>query len=446
MGGMTRQLLLLWAGITVSRSVDLQKRIVRGQPCGSGERQYHVKLIGNNGTNNFLCGGSLISDRWILTAAHCKQRNMTAYVGVHPPPGKPEIITAPPEIFRDNNHRGHDIMLLRLPNPTHFPNVKLPDCNKRPHVGAMVQIAGHASTTLGPNNKRRNDRPADLQCADIGVIDRQNCRKCLQKNDPQFYQLHEYQHWFCGQSARVDISLGDSGGGVVYNHMIYGVVSFTGNGLTACHAPAAFMDVCEYMPWINGIINRPLPKAILDVHPGPGRSVYITSLPKTYKEKVNFIISKNHDIMLLKLRKAVAIKPVDLPTVEECNARKNILSFQIAGHSSTTMGPNKERGEEESNTLQCADIGVIDCKNFLNCLKTNQPDFYKKHSFQHLLCGQSSVADASPGDSGGGVVHNGKLYGVITFGGSGTHACVSPIAYMDVCEYLPWIKETAGIP
>lgn len=189
-----------------------------------------------------------------------------------------------------------------------------------------------------------------------------------------------------------------------------------------------------------------LPQAILDVHPGPGQKVTITSLPKTYKEKVNIITKKKHDIMLLKLRKPVTIAPVPLPTQQECNTRRNIRSFQIAGHSSTTMGPNNERGDDESPTLQCANIDVVSCQNFLNCLKTNQPDFYKKHSFQHLFCGQSSVADASPGDSGGGVVHNGKLYGVISFGGSGTHACVSPVAFMDVCEYLPWIKETTGIP
>ncbi|XP_034542790.1 trypsin-3-like [Notolabrus celidotus] len=188
-----------------------------------------------------------------------------------------------------------------------------------------------------------------------------------------------------------------------------------------------------------------LPKAILDVHPGPGRSVYITSLPKTYKEKVNIIIKKKHDIMLLKLRKSSGITPIALPTVQECNTRKNILSFQIAGHADRTVNLNNEPVDTESATLKCADMDAMDCQNYLNILKTKQPDFHKKHSFQHLFCGQSSVASSSPGDSGGGVVHNGKLYGVISFG-SFNPGSVNYDAFIDVCEYLPWIAEITGIP
>lgn len=44
-------------------------------------------------------------------------------------------------------------------------------------------------------------------------------------------------------------SQGDSGGGVVYKEMIYGVHS--SSGVIACAQEARFMDVCKYKDWIK---------------------------------------------------------------------------------------------------------------------------------------------------------------------------------------------------
>jgi len=33
-----------------------------------------------------------------------------------------------------------------------------------------------------------------------------------------------------------------------------------------------------------------------------------------------------------------------------------------------------------------------------------------------------------------------EIYGVISFTGSGTHACFKPAGFMDVCEYKKWIE------
>lgn len=257
---MTRLMLLfMWVGVTGSTVLDLQKRIIGGQLCQPNDRLYHVKLIVRNGNNGFFCGGSLITDQWILTAAHCWEAGWTMYavLGVHPGPGQQVKITAPPEIYTDkdsnNNLRSHDIMLLRLPRPTQIRPIALPNCQRRPKLGRKVNIAGHAATTGGPNKERTPGESTTLQCADIDIVDCQGLRNHLKNTNRFFYRKVVYQHWFCGQSPGVDVCSGDSGGGVVYQNKIYGVMSFTGDIDNICTQPAAFVDICnqQYMQWIK---------------------------------------------------------------------------------------------------------------------------------------------------------------------------------------------------
>ena len=44
-------------------------RITGGSTAARGQFPWQVALIIDSGS---FCGGSLISDRWVLTAAHCK--------------------------------------------------------------------------------------------------------------------------------------------------------------------------------------------------------------------------------------------------------------------------------------------------------------------------------------------------------------------------------------
>ncbi|XP_044042595.1 snake venom serine protease BthaTL-like isoform X2 [Siniperca chuatsi] len=265
MGGITRLLLLLWVGDTVSTVVDLQKRIIGGHECEPKERLYHVKLIANDGNDEFFCGGSLISDQWILTAAHCWEVGWTinAVLGVHPGPGQPVVIKAPPEIFTDydknNNKRSHDIMLLKLPRPTKIRPIELPNCRNPPKLGEKVKIAGHAATTGGPNKERTPGVSHTLQCVETDIVNCQGLRNYLKNKNSFFYRKVMYQHWFCGQSPGVDVCTGDSGGGVVYKNKIYGVMSFTGDMDYVCTKPTAIMDICnqEYIKWIKDTIDIP---------------------------------------------------------------------------------------------------------------------------------------------------------------------------------------------
>ncbi|KAK2817415.1 hypothetical protein Q5P01_025606 [Channa striata] len=243
---MTARLLLLWVGFAFSREADIQKRVVGGRQCQPNERLYHVRLSGldPDGTWSF-CGGSLLTDRWILTASHCWQ------------PGRVEIISEP-RIYRDNNDNVHDIMLLKLPYPTNIPRVAYPDCDYSLQLKDTVNVAGHGSTTAGISNMRRLGQAPSLHCGDLHVVDCANLLTYLRNTDVQTWNYLQYQSLFCGHSSTVDVCWGDSGGGVMFNNMIYGLIS-TGNPTVACVDGGGFINLCqpEYKRWIQQNINNP---------------------------------------------------------------------------------------------------------------------------------------------------------------------------------------------
>ncbi|XP_062244712.1 serine protease 1-like [Platichthys flesus] len=234
MARLTTLLFAMWLGVTVSTVVDLEKRILGGQECGPDERLHHVKLISTGNTN---CAGTLISERWIVTAAHCfaPGRTFNAYIGERAGSLQEVRIKEKAEIFNDSNGQEHDLALVKLPKAVvGVKPVGLPDCQHPPKKDARVQLAG------------RENGSGSLVCVDMHIS---VCKT---------YETLKHQHFICTQTPALGAHTGDSGGGVVYQDKIYGVIS-KGNTKNPAGRPILSMDLCygPYNQWIRKTIAQP---------------------------------------------------------------------------------------------------------------------------------------------------------------------------------------------
>lgn len=181
-----------------------------------------------------------------LTNVFYLRRTMEAHLGVHPKRATNLTCSITCHEIHYDTRGEHDIMLLlQLPNKTAIHPLQLTDCSTSLPVGSELQIAGFGTMTPGPYMIRNGkDEPYELQCEDILIKEPLISRKVKD---------YFYQYVSC-LSLLKDISKGDSGGGWVYDNTLYEVFSF--DRYFACRAPAAFLDVCSYKPWIENTFKQ----------------------------------------------------------------------------------------------------------------------------------------------------------------------------------------------
>ncbi|KAG7222505.1 hypothetical protein INR49_004578, partial [Caranx melampygus] len=79
------------------------------------------------------------------------------------------------------------------------------------------------------------------------------------------------------------------------------------------------------------------------------------------------------------------------------------------------------------------DVPVVKCGTAESMILGHRPTIPLANAF----CAQTTKAplkDTAKGDSGGGVLFKGKIYGIVA-GGHPTHAFVEPFYFVRVCKY-----------
>ena len=159
-----------------------RERIVGGSNASPGDAVYQIALFRKD---SFTCGGSLISSRTVLTAAHCvycvPSPRFQVKLGSHV---RINNNSEPMSIFLDNvraiPHPGFtfttfqdDLALIRLPKAIRYSNYIQPIClPDRIWMKPMVKKA----TVIGWGKLKQGGNSADtLQQVDLPIIDNGKC-------------------------------------------------------------------------------------------------------------------------------------------------------------------------------------------------------------------------------------------------------------------------------
>ncbi|XP_042553035.1 complement factor D [Dipodomys spectabilis] len=242
--------LLLWVAACAAQP---RGRILGGQEAKAHERPY-MASVQVNGTH--LCGGVLVAEQWVLSAAHCLEDaahgKMQVLLGAHslsrPEPTKRryDVLHAVPHPDSRPESIAHDLLLLQLSEKAALgPAVRpLPWQRENRDVapGTLCDVAGWGVVS---HAGRRPDR---LQHVRLPVMDRATC------NERVHYDGAISESMMCAQSNRRDSCRGDSGGPLVCGGVVEGVVT---SGSRVCgnrKKPGIYTRVSNYTSWIDGIM------------------------------------------------------------------------------------------------------------------------------------------------------------------------------------------------
>ncbi|XP_073502349.1 serine protease 27-like [Phyllobates terribilis] len=246
--------------------LPLLLRIVGGMTSERDEWPWQVSL---HFKGNALCGGSLISDTWVLTAAHCFETipdplAYTIYLGVYQLSDLQNPKTTSRTVKQITIHPNYtgegssgDIALVKLQSPVAFTSsihpVYLPSRAVQLPEGTLCWVTGWGYVT----EQVPLTDPKTLQKVDVALIDSEKCETMyLSDAGSESNAKLIKEDMFCAgyQEGKKDACQGDSGGPLVCNvngvWLQLGITSW-GMGCAAANHPGVYTRVQHYQSWLR---------------------------------------------------------------------------------------------------------------------------------------------------------------------------------------------------
>ncbi|XP_026461617.1 chymotrypsin-1-like [Ctenocephalides felis] len=240
------KVLIVLAVIEFASASSIGWRIVGGENAKEKSVPYQVSL--RNAENKHFCGGAIIDDYWVLTAAHCMGQRFEVVAGVNKLDEVGERYRIEKTITDkfDEQTAANDLALVKLRNKIKFSDKvqKIPFEDKYIGGGEDARLTGWGR--LGKDSPP----PNDLQELNTFTIPQSVCRRMFNEDKIPIHDSQICTFADMGKGA----CKGDSGGPLVINGQLHGIVSW---GIPcAVGKPDVFTRVSHYVDWIKSKIAK----------------------------------------------------------------------------------------------------------------------------------------------------------------------------------------------
>eukprot|EP00070_Physeter_catodon_P010786 XP_007124043.1 kallikrein-14 isoform X1 [Physeter catodon] len=237
--------------LAVAMAQNQGNKIIGGYRCSRNSQPWQAALLAGP-CRSFLCGGSLLSDQWVITAAHCTHPTLRVALGKHNlriwevTQQVLRVVRQVPHPQYNSRTMDNDLMLLQLERPARLwravrPSAVASSCAS---AGTPCLVSGWG-TISSPTAMF----PSFLQCVNINISSDQECQRA--------YSRAITAGMVCAgvPQGGKDSCQGDSGGPLVCRGELQGLVSWGMENCAQPGYPGVYTNLCKYQTWIQETIQ-----------------------------------------------------------------------------------------------------------------------------------------------------------------------------------------------